>query len=144
MPIIYYYDEIKGLVYEKFEGDVHVSDLNELIEKDFKSRDYPEGVKAIFEVKKVNMHFGISDILPMIRLLAKYPDKLNHARWAFLCTEPVLVAYLYYFKQLSKFLPFSVEIFSTMEGCLGWLGMSKDELSALLDRIDESAVVISH
>lgn len=131
MPIKFYYDEQKALVYEQFHGDIHMSDFHNIIENELSKRHFPVGIKAFFELKKVKIHFSLSDVLPTIKMLGKYPNQLNHARWAFFCLEPVYVAYLYYFKQLSRFLPFTVEIFSSAEACRTWLGITQQDFDDL-------------
>ncbi len=141
MPISYYYNESKGLVYEKFEGDIYITDVETVISKEL-PQELPPGVKAVFEIKNIKLHFGITAVTPLIKILAKHSKKFYRARWAFLCTEPLFVAYLYYFKQLSKFLPISMDIFSTMDGCLAWLGITEDELNELKERIDQASTVV--
>jgi len=116
-------DHIKKLAFNTLFGDITLDFLRVELSLLWTSIDFKPDYSVLIDVRQANLKMEIKDFPDIIRIFADMPSTEINRKFALLTSTPQQVAYSTMFGQsLRKKYPLNVEIFSTYEAALSWLG----------------------
>lgn len=111
-----------SILESKFEGELTVKDIVEHITSTKDNESYPRFLKRVLDLTKATVNFPSSDLSILAEEHHKVIEKYDYIITAFILDTPRETAYSIIFQDLVKTDKSKIQLFSTREAALKWLG----------------------
>lgn len=117
------YDHTLRMGFCKFIGEFNHTLLQSELNRIWNSADYKTEYSVLIDMRQGNFNQEIKDFQEVLSIFNSMPGQRTNRKFAILTTTPQQVVYSTMFGQhvRSQYL-FTVEVFSTYEGAINWLG----------------------
>ena len=123
-----------NLYYSHFRGKTNIDDIYDFVNNLSKHKDYDSNISGIVDFQDTTLQFKMNDGKKYVDFVSKNSTIIGDRRVAFLTTTPQQTTHSFEYQFLAKHLPMKVEVFTTLEACLRWIGVSLENI----DRISSS------
>jgi len=122
--IQYTYDHAAKITFTTMTGEINPTVLRSELSLMWSSSDYNADFSVLVDVRQASFVVDTNDIPAVLQIFSAMPGTKKNRKFALLTATPQQVAFSTMFGQniKSKY-PFIVEIFSTYEAALNWLGV---------------------
>jgi hypothetical protein len=135
--------ELKIMI-EYFSVETTLNDMIEHRKILIKDKDYNPGFNFITDFRDTILACSYDDILSYIEFAKKEPNMLGKRRAAILTETPNQTAISVLYVLNLHDLPFIVEIFSTMDAAIKWVGLSQNDKSIVEEIIKNMKAEINY
>jgi len=117
------YDHTKKLAFNIMVGDFNFDTLKTELNLIWNQNSYMRDYSALIDLRQATFNFELKRIQDVLEIFMNMPGNSLNRKFAVLTSTPQQVAYSTMIGQnvKSKY-PFSVEIFSTYEAAINWIG----------------------
>jgi hypothetical protein len=114
----------KNIIEIHYEDDIFLEELVDFINSLAEKESLPQQLKSVTFATKAKFKFTHSELGPIVEAMSRLSKRLNSLKEAFIIDSPQSVVLATTFKLMNtKTTNYRMEIFSTEEAALRWLGI---------------------
>ncbi len=118
------YDHSKKITFTSLIGEINTSLFRSELIKLWRSSDYPPDYSILVDLQEATLIIDTNDLPAILELFSAMPGNNKNRKFALLTATPQQVAYSTMFGQnIKNKFPFIVEVFSTYDAAMAWLGV---------------------
>ena len=118
------YDYAAKITFTTMTGEISSTVLRSELSLIWSSSDYNTDFSVLVDIRQASFVLDTNDIPSILEIFSAMPGNKKSRKFALLTATPQQVAFSTMFRQNIKTkYPFNVEIFSTYEAALNWLGV---------------------
>ena len=118
------YDYAAKITFTTMTGEINSTVLRSELSLIWSSSDYNADFSVLVDIRQASFVLDTNDIPSILEIFSAMPGNKKSRKFALLTATPQQVAFSTMFRQNIKTkYPFNVEIFSTYEAALNWLGV---------------------